>query len=196
MNQNREPRARAVKNSGGRTGEKRILERYNALKLGWLHDSIHFILLVLFLFLLFRYVIGFSVVGGESMTPTLQDGNVVMYLRIVPEYKPGDIVSMRVPSGDYYVKRVVAVGGDTVEVADGAVLVNGVAAEEFNRFDETWPENATVIYPYPVQEGNVFVLGDHRLVSKDSRAFGEVRLRQIQGKIILSLDRGGLHRPK
>ncbi len=180
----------------GPAGKKRILERYNALKLGWLHDSIRFILLVLFLFLLFRFGIGFSVVGGDSMSPTLQDGEIVMYLRIVPAYRPGDIISMRVPAGDYYVKRIVAVGGDSVTVADGQVLVNGEAQEAWNRWGETQPETATVIYPYAVGEGNVFVLGDNRPVSKDSRFFGEVRLRQIQGKILLSLGRSGLHIPR
>ncbi len=175
--------------------EKRILERYNAFKLGWLHDSIHFILLVLALFLLFRYVIGFAIVGGDSMSPTLQDGDVVMYLRLVPGYQAGDIISMRVPSGDYYIKRVVAVGGDTVALSDGRVLINGDAPEEFNRYGETQAETATVIYPYAVQDGNVFVLGDNRPVSKDSRYFGEVRLRQIRGRIVFSLNRGGFHRP-
>ena len=189
-------RSGTAKRGAGGSGQKRILERYNALKLGWLHDSIHFILLVLFLFLLFRFGIGFSVVGGESMSPTLQDGDLVMYLRIVPEYRPGDIISMRVPSGDYYVKRVIAIGGDTVEVEDGQILVNGEAPEEWNRWGATQPETATIIYPYTVGEGNVFVLGDNRPVSKDSRAFGEVRLRQIQGKILLSLGRRGLHIPR
>ncbi len=179
-----------------RPKEKRILERYNAFKLGWLHDSIHFILLVLALFLLFRYGIGFAVVGGDSMSPTLQNGDIVMYLRIVPGgYRAGDIISMRVPSGDYYIKRVVAVGGDTVTLSEGRLLINGEAPEEFNRYGETQPETATVIYPYSVREGNVFVLGDNRPVSKDSRAFGEVRLRQIRGKIVFSLNRGGFHRP-
>ena len=175
--------------------EKRILERYNAFKLGWLHDSIHFILLVLALFLLFRYVIGFAIVGGNSMSPTLQDGDVVMYLRLVPGYQAGDIISMRVPDGDYYIKRVVAVGGDTVALSDSRVLINGDAPEEFNRYGETQAETATVIYPYTVQDGNVFVLGDNRAVSKDSRYFGEVRLRQIRGRIVFSLNRGDFHRP-
>ena len=92
MGKNRSAFPAAGTSDAGGKGKKRILEHYNALKLGWLHDSIHFILLVLFLFLLFRYVIGFSIIGGDSMTPTLRDGNVVMYLRIVPEYRPGDIV--------------------------------------------------------------------------------------------------------
>ena len=59
-------------------GKKRVLERYNALKLGWLHDSIHFILLSLALFILFRYVIGFAIVGGDSMLPNLRDGEMVV----------------------------------------------------------------------------------------------------------------------
>lgn len=61
--------------SGGTRGKKRILERYNALKLGWLHDSIHFILLSLALFVLFRYVIGFAIVGATPCCRIFATGN-------------------------------------------------------------------------------------------------------------------------
>lgn len=54
----------------------RALEKYNAYKLEWLHDSIHFIVLIAALFLLFRFVIGISAVGGDSMAPHLTDGEL------------------------------------------------------------------------------------------------------------------------
>ncbi|MBR0397542.1 MAG: signal peptidase I [Eubacterium sp.] len=174
--------------------DTRVLEKYNAYKLGWLHDSIHFIVLILALFILFRFVIGFSIVGGDSMNPGLTDGTIVLYLRPVRNYRPGDVISMRVPSGDYYVKRVAAIGGDTVALQDGQVLVNGEAVQEPWAEGETREETGAVIYPYYVREGNVFVLGDNRAVSMDSRAFGEVNRRQIKGKILLQIGKHGIRR--
>lgn len=175
-------------------GRRRILEKYNARKLGWLHDSLRFIVLILALFCLFRFGIGLSLVGGDSMAPSLTDGDLVVYLRMVPEYRPGDVISLRVPSGDYYVKRVAAVGGDTVDLRDGRLLVNGEPAEDIHAAGETREEEGAVIYPYTVRPGNVFVLGDNREVSVDSRAFGEVSLRQIKGKIIFRLSGKGAGR--
>lgn len=177
-------------------GKKRLLERYNGLKLGWLHDSIFFIVLIVVLFVVFRFVIGLAVIGGDSMDPTLRDGNVVLYLRTVQNYEPGDVVSVRVPSAEYYVKRVVATGGETVELIDGQVYVDGDLLEESYAVGETNEETGTVIYPYTVREGNVFVLGDNREVSMDSRAFGEVSMHQIRGKIILMFSTDGISSAK
>ena len=168
-----------------------LLEKYNSLKLGWLHDSIFFIVAVVGVFLLFRFVIGFSLVGGDSMVPTLRDGTFVVYSRMGKNYQPGDVVALRVPSGDYYIKRVIAVGGDTVDILDGVVYVNGQALQEDYVRGITQEETGAIIYPYTVRDGNVFVLGDNRPVSMDSRTFGEVNIRQIKGKIIWAFKTGG-----
>ena len=170
---------------------RRVLEKYNASKLGWLHDGIFLLAAVAAVFCIFRFCIGFSVVGGDSMSPTLMDGDIVVLNRMNREYRTGDIVSMRVPSGDYYVKRVIACGGDVVDLDGGKVLVNGEYLENDWGYGDTKEETGAVIYPYTVQEGNVFVLGDNRSVSMDSRSFGEVNLRQIKGKIILQAGAGG-----
>lgn len=165
----------------------RLLERYNGRKLEWLHDSLLFVVLVVAAFTLFRYVVGFAVVSGNSMEPVLTDGECVLFNRLDTSYDRGDVVSVRVPSGEYYVKRVIATAGDVVDLRDGSVYVNGA------RIDDPWAANATyeetgaVVYPYHVTEGNVFVLGDNRDASMDSRAFGEVSFRQIQGTIILRM---------
>ena len=164
--------------------KQRILEKYNGYKLEWLHDSIHFVVLIAALFILFRFGIGLAVVSGDSMEPHLSGGDVVVYTRLGRDYQPGDVISMRVPSGEYYVKRVIAVGGDTVDVKKGQVYVNGFLLDEPWAMGETMAESGAVIYPYAVRPGNVFVLGDNRAVSMDSRAFGEVNLIQIRGKIL------------
>ena len=175
-------------------GEKRALERFDRYKLGWLRDSLFFIAAIAVVFVVFRFIIGLSVVGGDSMDPTLKDGNVVLYLRVGGDYRQGDIVSMRVPSGEYYIKRVVAVGGEVVDIYDGSVHVDGEARDDDHARGQTGEESGAVIYPYLVREGNVFVLGDNREVSKDSRAFGEVNKRQIKGRIVLRLGSGGIHK--
>lgn len=173
-----------------KTENRRILEKYNGSKLGWLHDSIFLIIAVIVLFCIFRFCIGLAIVGGDSMSPTLMDGDLVLYTRMVSDYRPGDIVSMRVPSGEYYVKRVIATGGDVVDLEDGKVLVNGNVIEESWAYGLTQKETGAVIYPYTVRPGNVFVLGDNRTVSMDSRTFGEVNKRQIKGRIILQAGLG------
>lgn len=174
--------------------DQRMLEQYNGFKLSWLHDSLFFIIAIVVIFVMFRFVIGISVVGGDSMMPTLQDGEFTVYLRIVPEYKAGDIVSMRVPSGEFYVKRVVAAAGDVIDLRNGNVYVNGSPLEDDIGAGETVRESKAVIYPYRVSADSVFVLGDHRAVSLDSRLFGEVNRRQIKGKIIfrLKIDKQGI----
>ena len=170
---------------------RRFLERYNDRKLWWLRESLLLLLLIAAVFILFRFVIGIAIVGGNSMEPTLQDGDFVLYSRVIRQYRPGDVISMRVPSGEYYVKRVIAVGGDTVDLQDGKVLVNGELLQDDRGSGETQEETGAVIYPYKVRDGNVFVLGDNREVSMDSRAFGEVSRRQIRGKVLFGTGAGG-----
>lgn len=167
--------------------KKVYFEKYNNRKLEWLHSAIWFILMVAAVFIIFRFVIGFSYVSGDSMSPTLENGEAVLYLRLGKDYKPGDIISIRVPSGDYYVKRVIATGGDVVDIRDGDVYVNDRKIDDRYGTGQTLEEEGTVIYPYTVREGNVFVLGDNREVSVDSRSFGEVNEIQIRGKILLRI---------
>ena len=109
-------------------------------------------------------------------------------------YKEGDIVSMRVPSGDFYIKRVMATGDSSVDIYDGKVFVDGSPVPDEYANGVTEEETGAVIYPYKVRDGNVFVLGDNREVSKDSRMFGEVNLRQIKGKIVLRINKDGITR--
>ena len=89
----------------------------------------------------------------------------------------------------YYVKRVIATEGQTVDLIDGAVYVDGKKLDEPYYNGETYPTDSSTIYPFTVSEGCVFVMGDNRGNSLDSRAtaLGEVDESAILGKSVLRI---------
>ena len=166
---------------------KRLLRKYDGKKQGWLRGAKKFIFLFIAVFLIFRFVIGFSVVKGDSMEPTLHKGEAVVYSRLTSNYQCGDVVSVRIPSGEYYVKRLIAVEGDNIDLRNGKVYVNGELLDEPYTQGETLPQEDIVKYPYNLQQDQVFVMGDNREESMDSRSFGVVGERQIKGKLLVHI---------
>ena len=168
--------------------------KFNASKLYWLRDSLWFMVVIALVFVLFRCVIGLSAIGGESMEPTLHDGDIVVYLRPVRHFDTGDIVSVRVPSGKFYVKRVVATGASEVDIYGDRLYVDGAEADDPHASGLTQKTHGAVVYPYIIDENNYFVLGDNRENSVDSRFFGEVSRRQVKGRIVLVFSKGRIKR--
>lgn len=142
------------------------------------------VIVALLLFLVFGVIIGTSTVSGNSMDPTLKNGQRVFFFRLQKEYKVGDIISLRMPSGDYYVKRIVATQGDVVDVKEGKIFVNGKEYKNEHAVGTTSPQENTVVYPYTVGKNSYFVVGDNREHSIDSRSFGGIVIYQIRGKIL------------
>ena len=105
------------------------------------------------------------------------------------EFRQGDIVALKQPDGTEYVKRVIAVAGDTVNIQGGEVYVNGEKVEIKDAIGATERKDGEVTYPLTVGDKEVFVLGDNREVSKDSREFGLLKTDDIKGKIIWFLGR-------
>lgn len=164
--------------------DKNFFRKFDGLKYGWLIDAKKFIVLLAAVFLFFRFVIGFSFVKGDSMEPTLHNDDIVMYTRIHSQYSRGDVVSVKIPSGEYYVKRIIAMEGDTVEIKDGNVYVNDELIDEPYVKGKTLEEKGGVRYPLTIEEGQIFIMGDNREGSMDSRSFGVVGMRQIKGKVL------------
>ena len=111
-----------------------------------------------------------------SMQPTLLEGDRILLSRLTYHFrdpKPGDIIVFHSPvvKGEDLVKRIVAVGGDRVAIKDGVLYVNGVAQEEPYLFERPFRGDMPEL---SVPEGKVFVLGDNRNNSGDSRFFGPI----------------------
>lgn len=124
---------------------------------------------------------------GSSMTPTLQDGEVVFSVR-TEQMHPGDIIAFYY-NNKILVKRVIAGAGDWVDILeDGTVLVNDVVLEEPYLVEKSYGD-ADIALPYQVPDGRIFVMGDQRETSVDSRheAVGCVAQEQIVGKIIFRI---------
>lgn len=162
--------------------KKRILSKYDGRKYEWLLQAKEWLFMLLAVFLVFQFVVGAARISGSSMYPALADGDLVLYVRIWSAWDRGDIVYLQMPSGERYVKRIVALEGDVVDIRDGRLYVNG--EEDTYAWGVTDRQGTSLSYPYEVEEGRVFVLGDNRETSTDSRTFGSVSVRQIRGRIV------------
>lgn len=124
---------------------------------------------------------------GNSMEPTLKEGQLVAALR-TDNVKSGDIICFYY-NNKVLIKRVIAVGGDTVDIDwYGKVSVNGITAEEPYLTEKAFGE-CDISLPFTVPQSKVFVMGDNRSVSIDSRytEIGCVSQEQIIGKLILRI---------
>ena len=123
-------------------------------------------------------------VYGNSMTPALQNGEIIFTVKM-SEFEPGDIISFYY-NNKILIKRVIARSGEWVNMdADGNVYVNETLLDE-PYLDEKAFGDCNIELPYQVPEGRVFVMGDQRSTSVDSRnsAVGCVAQEQIVGKIL------------
>lgn len=135
-----------------------------------------------------RFVAQVTIVQGASMNPTLQTGQRVIANKLIyriSEPKRGDIVLVQLPDmNEPLIKRVVGLPGEELVVYQGETTINGeVLAEPY--LDPERPQNDTAQIDIPADQW--FVMGDNRLNSRDSRAFGTVTEDMIVGKARVSI---------
>jgi signal peptidase I len=163
-------------------------------RLGCLLEIVETLVLTLVIFFVIQtFVAQPYKVQQESMQRTLEPEQYVLVDKLTPRfdaYKRGDIVVFVPPEdwvgedGTPFIKRVIGIGGDTVEFRDGGVLINGTRLEEPYVYevdggaqDTNSPQDS-----WNVPLGELFLMGDHRSDSADSRAFGPVDTENVVGR--------------
>ncbi len=124
---------------------------------------------------------------GASMTPTIQDGEIICCIKS-SDFEPGDIVAFYY-NNKILVKRVIGQPGDWIDIdADGNVFVNEVPLNEPYLAEKALGDG-DIELPYQVPDNKIFVLGDHRSTSVDSRhtVVGCISQEQIVGKIMVRI---------
>lgn len=146
------------------------------------------VLILVSLFLIFAsiFLVQFCIVSGESMYPTLNDGDVVFIEKITDEYERMDIVVIK-HDGRYLIKRVIGLPGEEIKIENGKVFINGNEIEDVAE-GETSPGIAkdSIL----LGENEYFLLGDNREKSVDSRdeLIGIVKRKNIVGKSVFVFD--------
>lgn len=167
------------------------------------HDIFDFseliLIVVAILLLLSTFLVRQTVVSGASMQPTLTHGERLLISNLLYTPKAGDIVVLQVEEeiadrhsslykNEPIIKRVIATEGQTVSITNGTVYIDGEPlAEEYKNVQGPYgrPDERANMAPVTVSEGHIFVMGDNRSNSLDSRWFGEVDERTVIGKVIL-----------
>lgn len=149
------------------------------------------IILIIILWALFAFVIGIKMVPNDDMTPRMDAGDIMLYYRIMTNPSSQNVVVLK-KNGTEYVGRVVAKGGDTVEITEEAnLIVNGNMVVESNIFSSTPSYEGFVEYPLTLASDECFVLSDKREGGEDSRYYGPVKYSEIKGLVIGLYRRSG-----
>jgi signal peptidase I len=167
--------------------------------LGCLLEIVQTLVLTLLIFWLIQTFVAQPYrVEMHSMERTLEPDEYVLVDKLTPRfdrYKRGDIVVFQPPStwvtslsndGQPYIKRVIGVGGDSIQIHDGDVFVDGVKLDEPYVFTDNGVRQTTEALSGPgewvIPDGELFLMGDHRAESSDSRVGGPVRIDSVIGR--------------
>lgn len=140
--------------------------------------------------LVFSTVYGVSRNADADMNPMVKDGDLVLFYRLEKSYAAGDLAVLQF-QGQSQVRRVIAIAGDTVDISDAGLLINGALVQEPDIYQDTRRYDTAVVFPLTVGAGQVFVLGDARDNATDSRTYGAVDEKDTLGTVITILRRRG-----
>ena len=152
-------------------------------------EWIYCIVIAVVLALLIKFFLGTpTVVKQESMNPTLHPNDRLIISRLIRTTKKmpnkGDIVTFEAPKTSY-IKRVIALPGDYVELKDEKVFINGEELHEEYLGSGVKTKTMGMLTSFTVPEGYVFCMGDNRDKSKDCRSFGCIPQNKIESKVKL-----------
>jgi len=152
---------------------------------------------IIFWFIMNLFFVNTVVNNGDSMKPTINNGDYLILDINDKNFKRGEIVAFKNPSNDndkFFVKRIIALPGESIQNKNGQVFIfnkdnlNGSVLEEeyLDSKIKTWDLNENIL---KLSKEEYYVMGDNRNVSKDSRIFGAVRKDKIVGTLLLKIDK-------
>lgn len=153
--------------------------------------------IIILAFLLFStFIVSQNKIPSPSMVSTLRVGDRLLVSQIPFYYRlpqRGEVVVFNGPDGKPWIKRVVGMPGEVIDIREGNIYINGIYFDEstylsgqgFSGLDPT--QETVVAFPYQVPEGHYFLLGDNRLESRDCRYVGAIPADEITGKALFRI---------
>jgi signal peptidase I len=141
--------------------------------------------------LVFTFIYGIHYNTEPGMNPAVKDGDLIIYYRWDKDYHAGELLLLTF-QGQTQVRRVVATAGDTVDICEQGLLINGALQQEPNISQPTWRYEEGIDFPLTLGEDEVFVLGDARDNATDSRIYGAVHVKDTLGTVITLFRRRNL----
>ena len=145
----------------------------------------------MFLVLFFTFMFGITQVQDETMDPAVKEGDLAIYYRLDKRYAKDDVIIV-INNGETQIRRVVALPGDTVDMDERGLVINGYSQIESDIYTRTEPYVDGITFPITLAQDEVFVLGDNRPKAVDSRMYGAVKVSATNGKLMTLIRRRNL----
>ena len=140
-------------------------------------DNLGFILVIVAILLVRTFIVTPVRVSGSSMNKTLKNGDIMLLYKLSDIKKEDIVVVSKKMDGSTIIKRVIALPGDTIECKDGIIYINDKEYKDKYAYGITNDFDRVIL-----KDDEYFLLGDNRIVSRDSRYFGPVKEKYIEGK--------------
>lgn len=145
-------------------------------------EIIPYIVIVLVVVLIRTFIITPVRVDGESMKNTLKNGDILLLYKLGSINRLDIIVLDEEKDNEKIIKRVIGLPGETVAIKKGKIYINDKVIDDEYAYGETSDYDKVTL-----EDDEYFILGDNRLISKDSRYFGPIKENEIKGKIVFRL---------
>lgn len=151
------------------------------------------LVLIVFVFIISRFLYSVNLVSGNSMSDTVNDGGIVLTNKMISNYERFDIVLAEVKMANsdieqIAIKRVIGLPNDSIIIKNGTIYVNGIEIEKYNFPTE---DGGLFSETVTLKDDEYFLVGDNRQNSYDSRFYGGITKDKIQGKVEYILYKGG-----
>ncbi len=153
-----------------------------------LRETLETVILAVLIFLVIRSLVQNYRIEGQSMEPNFHHGQYLLVNKLayrLSDHERGDVIVFHYPNNPTqdYIKRIIGLPGDTIEILEGVLYLNGLPVDEpFDQIPMTRNISAQIVEP-----GNLYVLGDNRPASSDTRTWGQLPQEFVIGKAWLAI---------